>query len=62
MSSSSKESFSVQKLNSNNYAVWKFKIAIFMKEDMLNRLTDDPPNPINNEWTKEGNQLDQLLI
>lgn len=40
-----KECFSVAKLNSNNYSVWKFKTGILvMKKVLFNHLTNDLPS------------------
>lgn len=60
MASSSKESFSIEKLNSNNYVVWKLKIElILIKENLHSNITADPLDPITNDWTKMGNKARQ---
>lgn len=62
MASYSKESFRVEKLNSKNYAVWKFELQMFhMKEDLFNHLTDGTPNPITNDWTKKDNRARAII-
>lgn len=61
MASSSKESFSIEKLNSSNYAVW-FKIEmILMKEDLYSHITDNPPDPITAKLTKGDNKARAII-
>lgn len=55
MASCSNESFIIEKLNSNNCAIWSFKIQmLLMKENLFNNITDDPPTPLNTDSTKKG--------
>lgn len=62
MASPSKDSFCIEKINCNNYAVWKFKVEmILIKEDLHNHITDDQPDRINTDWTKEGNKARAII-
>lgn len=54
--------FSVEKLNSNNWAVWMFKIEMpFMAKNLFNHLTDDPPNALTNDWTKNDKRARTII-
>ena len=41
----------ITKLNGTNYQTWKFKLELLLtKEDLWDTTTEDPPDPVTDEW------------
>jgi len=50
------------KLNNANYQTWKFKMELLLtKEKLWNVVTDDPPDPVTDEWSIKAKQAQATI-
>lgn len=57
-----KDNFAIEKLSAKNYSTWKFKVEMLLtKEDLFHVITDDPPNPITDAWSKNDKKARVLI-
>lgn len=55
--------FKVEKLNYDNYSSWSFRMKMILeKEDVLEAIEENPPNPITDAWTKKSKRAKQLIV
>lgn len=58
---SHKESQIIEKLNSQNYSSWKFKIEIMLiKDDLFEVETENPLDPLNTDRVKKVKRREPL--
>ncbi|CAK9820236.1 Copia protein [Anthophora plagiata] len=49
--------FAIQKLNSENYSVWSYKLELLLiKEKLWEVITENKPEPVNAAWTLKDNE------
>lgn len=45
----------IEKLNSNNYDIWKFRVEMYLqKKDLYNVIINDPPNLLTDEFRNKN--------
>ena len=52
----------IDKLNNDNYNVWKFKLEMLLiREDLYNLVTDEPPEIITDQWRSRDRKARAII-
>lgn len=52
----------IEKLNANNYDVWKFRLGMYRrKEDLYNVIINDPRNPLTDDFRNKNRKARAII-